>query len=115
MSLFRCGGGSSQKVAVGTFTASTTTITDVVIGFKPKYLSVEFSPSSSVMLAATYNEDVASNKYILAAKGSGTAYIENLPHTGSSSNRLKTINSDGFTMTKMDTSFGMLGRYFAIG
>ena len=95
----------------GTFTASTSTTTSVTLGFKPKYLAVYFPISSSARTMWIYDERISTSQYVL---GSSSVYAS-LSNIGSTSNyRLYSIDSNGFTCSKIGTA-GVTAYYFAIG
>ena len=108
---------SAPQVAIGSVTPSTTADTDVVIGFKPKYLCITTSLSNTAMYIATYNEDISSSKQMLGAKNSSgnAGAIEDIPYTGTTAGRIRKLNDDGFTLTKFNSSYGTIAHYFAIG
>lgn len=106
-------GGGGAQVAVGTFNTSTSGTTKVTLGFKPKYLALTMSPTSfdtTPTLLTIYNEDFDANACMVSVSTGLTRLA--LPST--QTNRLKSIDNDGFTYNQMSASGGTYGRYFAI-
>lgn len=98
---------TEQLMKVGTFTNSTSAQTTVNCGFKPKYLAVTFSSPS---LSWTYDERQSTTQFFIS--GSAT-YLQKVNLSTTNTNRLYSINNDGFTLNKMSTAG--TGYYFAIG
>jgi hypothetical protein len=112
--LFRCGspnGGGTEKVKVGTFTASTSVKTTVELGFQPKYLTVGVGTSSTFGVS-TYNEDIWGSSQFLYGSSAGSSLKVSLPYTGV--NRLSQITSTGFEYNKVSSGLTS-AYYFAIG
>ena len=101
------------KYASGTFQGSTSSTTHINIGFKPKKLHIYGNYSTaSYNYQYAYDEDVSTTQYLFS--GGTTPSVENF-NTGSN-NRIKSIDSDGFTMEKQGS--GVAGKqmiYVAIG
>lgn len=112
MALYRTG-GSSQKVAVGTFTTSTSSKTTVNIGFKPKYLCVRLYSTSNT---SPYTDYIYDERYSTTAyhlTGTSTT-LTNKPLGESNNYRLYSINDDGFTVNAVASGYTRAA-YFAIG
>lgn len=108
MAFYRCNGGG-EKVAIGSFSWSTSGSTTIDLGFKPKYLCVRDNTSSPA--ANIYNSDISTTSFIYAGGGTYTT-TKNLPSTVA--RQLYSINDTGFTINRTATS-GAVGYYFAIG
>lgn len=113
MALYRTGGANGPKVAVGTFTASTSAKTDVDIGFKPKYLCIRQygSSASTLYIDYIYDERYSTTAYQLAGT---SATLTSKPIGESNNNRLYSINTNGFTVNAASSGYVNFA-YFAIG
>lgn len=112
------GGGSTEQTATGTFTLpNTNTTLKVTLGFKPKYLAVLGWNGGNSSDCWVYNEEFGTTSYPAYYRSSGTTggATENLPNTNT--NRLNSIDNDGFTVkgTTTSTYYNLTFRYFAIG
>lgn len=105
--LFRCGSGS-QKVKTGTVTLSTSSTTKVTLGFKPKYLCAY---STSAYYSNIWLDTMASNKYIRSTSSGPKMEDWGDNYTGG----LVSIDNDGFTLRKSNSTGGLTYQYFAIG
>jgi len=106
MALFRCGGGA--KCASGTFVASSSQMTSINCGFKPKYLTIVNTTAVNTR-NIVYDERQSTTKYAMStASNKLTAYNLN----DNSAYRLYSIDDNGFTVTKWNNNNCA---YFAIG
>lgn len=97
----------------GSVTLSTSSTTKVTLGFKPKYLAYRITNNSeSNYVMNIYDERYSTSASINA--GTGT-YMTNVALNGTTQNRLKSIDSDGFTINKTGSSSYTKLEYFAIG
>lgn len=103
-------GGASAKYAKGTFSTQTGSAYSINLGFKPKYLAISRSAGSTASGMNIYNEDYSTTVFRYAT---GSIYATDVALGGSASGRLKSINSDGFTMNTSASVTNM--DYFAIG
>lgn len=113
MALFRCGSGSSVKYKTGTFNGSTSGTTKITLGFKPKNLNIHpATVNETYNYQYTYSEDVSATQYEFS--GGTSSAFEALG--GTTNNRLKSIDDDGFTMNTMGSAIvNNTWYYFAIG
>ena len=110
----------SQPAAckTGSVTTSTSTTTYVNLGFEPKYIAVIAWQTYNKFLVNIYNSDVTSNYQIRAVKASSdssSAVGPPMPYTGTGTNYIASIDSTGFTLTKVGATYGTTAYYFAIG
>ena len=106
-------GSEKTKVASGCVTLSTSGMTKVVTGFKPKYLALTQGRTNTVSgntLMMVYNENYSTTKFKFS---SASVYSSDVSLGGSTGNRLYSIDNDGFTITK--SGDGRAEDYFAIG
>ena len=112
------GGGSSQKVAVGTFSSpqSATTIS-VSVGFTPKKLYICGWSGSNTANQMTYDEDISTTKYIRTYLNNGTGGGAQVTLPSTNNNSLNSIDNDGFTYRGSTQSvyYGLTYSYVAIG
>lgn len=88
---------STQNSARGSVTVNTSTTTKVTLGFQPKSLQLMIVKDSTHFCTIGYDSTADSSYQILSThSGSVTCIREALPN--STTNRLKSIDSDGFTM-----------------
>lgn len=101
-------------VKVGSGTLSTTADTVFTVGFKPKYLAIRITNDAGTALHvdAFYDERFSTTNYQTCGAAS---YLQSVALGSTSSNRLKTISSTGFTWTKSSSSVNVNLQYFAIG
>lgn len=102
---YRCGMKNSELLISGQFTASTSSQTTVVLGFKPKYLCIMLVATSTSTTHKIYNQNMYTDKFLAnttwtALGGTGTANIYS-------------INDDGFTVNK--DSSARAWQWFAVG
>lgn len=107
MAYYRASGGS-EKAASGSVTLSTSSTTTVSIGFKPKKLTVRQGTNT----VGIYDEEYSTTKYFRANTG---AYLGAIDLGTTSANRLYSINDDGFTYNKSNSSSNVDLYYFAVG
>ena len=102
------------KLAVGTFTAQSSRFSVTGVGFKPKYLAVYVAKTNDATgISYIYNEDV-STTYVIT--GSADGYLAARDLGSSTSYRLYSIDSDGFTINGFSTAaWRGTGYYFALG
>lgn len=97
------------KVKTGTFYGGKNGRVNVNIGFKPKFLAILTSNTSSSAMII-YNEELSTTQFHYA----GASTYASMKNLGTSSNYfLYSINDDGFTMNKYSTASDSY--YFAIG
>lgn len=112
MAYYRASGGS-EKVASGSATITNSSTTTVNIGFKPKKLVVnQVSSSQTLFVLCVYDEDFSTSKF---TRSGGSVYLGWNDLGTSNTNRLYSINNDGFTYNKTNNSTYATLNYFAIG
>ena len=101
----------------GTVTPSTSANTSVNLGFQPKYVAVTIYVGGTRFAVLIYNEDIVTNrqiKCIMTSTSDVTMTMPSLPNT--TSNSIASIDSTGFTLTKVTSTFGSATvNYFAVG
>lgn len=103
------------KVKNGTFYPSTTGEVSVDVGFKPKYLGVIVykTDGTTLSLSYVYDEEVSTTKYMLTASDRNGGLVD---LNTTDDYRLKSIDSNGFTVNKYTSSnWNGLAYYFAVG
>ena len=103
----------STNTKVGTTTLSNSSSVTVNLGFKPKYLCVYIASNSSSLwhTVYVYDERFSTTKYQRANESTGMMSYD----LGTDiTNNMASINSDGFTMCKINTGKTYCA-YFAVG
>lgn len=115
-SLKKYGGGSGAvQCKADSVELSTSTTTKVILGFKPKYLTCRIAADSTSLYALNVYDERYSTTKFLYANSTGTNVVnQNLPYTGSGQQRIASIDNDGFTLTKSNSTYKNCD-YVAIG
>lgn len=107
-------GGGGWNVKIGFVRLSTSTTTEINLGFKPKYICLTGINSSNVPASCNvYNEDAMGSSKAYNA-GSG-AYVTQYTLPDTANYRINSITSTGFIMNKSGSSSIVNYYYFAIG
>lgn len=99
--LMKKGGAGSAKVDSGFVTISTSTSTKVTTGFKPSFVCVYGTKSTTQASVMVYSKETRDGYTFQAGKNgsaTGGSYYT-LPNTQSGNGYINSINDDGFTIS----------------
>lgn len=112
MALYKTGGGGMDT---GTLTPSSSTEEKVTLGYKPRFVNIWFKKGNNVF-GIYYSEDNYPDYQMAASESSNDSVVMTAVPT-TASNRIKSIDDDGFTLNTFASStistYGSSGKWIA--
>lgn len=114
MAWFKTGGGS-EKIALGSFTMTTSTTETIECGFKPKKLFCYYNISSTVTATYAYDEDISTTSQAAGVRNGSSQTAGQYPIPGTGNGTIVAINNTGFDFKAGTSMNGRTMYYVAMG
>ena len=102
----------STEIVAGTFSTTSSSVTKVTLGFKPKLLIV--GNESNYNHVKVYNEEYSTTQFLQASTTGNMSY-SNFTSASSASGSIASIDDDGFTISLVSSGSHTAKRYIAVG